>query len=158
MRFFVLTQDGQRYGPADIPTLNQWIVEGRIPANQWLEQEGTGQRLIASAVPGLFFLPAAESSVPVGFSQAPGYYNRGPIYGQTYGGQFGGSSELSMAWVLGVIGLLCFPPTAIVGIIMANRARKAGHPSATAAIIFNWIVLGLGVCGAVLMFSILRMI
>jgi hypothetical protein len=40
--YYVIAQDGNRYGPADIPTLQQWVREGRIAPNTTLEDEVTG--------------------------------------------------------------------------------------------------------------------
>ena len=51
--FFVVLPDGQKFGPADLRTLNQWASEGRILATSIIEDAQTGQRLHASSLPGL---------------------------------------------------------------------------------------------------------
>jgi|GEM_PF-599512 len=53
MRYFVIHSSGQKYGPADLATLNQWVGEGRIMPGTELEDEATGSRLSAASVPGL---------------------------------------------------------------------------------------------------------
>ena len=61
MRYFVIGSDGNRYGPADVATLNGWIREGRLTPQSLLEEEGSGMRLAASGIPSLSF----GSSAPV---------------------------------------------------------------------------------------------
>jgi hypothetical protein len=69
MRYFVLGEQGQKYGPADLDTLNSWIAEGRLLPTTMLEDEASGVRSAASAVSGLRFPvvppPAAVPSGPV---------------------------------------------------------------------------------------------
>ncbi|HMS54631.1 MAG TPA: hypothetical protein PKA27_04455 [Fimbriimonadaceae bacterium] len=65
MRYFVIASDGQRYGPADIPTLNQWIADGRLTADMMLEGENGG-RMVASSVPGLMFGQPPQMNSPYG--------------------------------------------------------------------------------------------
>lgn len=55
MRYFVIHPSGQKYGPADLTTLNTWIQEGRVTVNTELEDEATGARLSAASLPGLVF-------------------------------------------------------------------------------------------------------
>ena len=55
MRYFVIGDDGQKYGPADLDLLNSWITEGRLLPTQQLEDESSGLRLAAGAVQGLNF-------------------------------------------------------------------------------------------------------
>jgi len=66
MRYFVIGDDGQKYGPADVATLNSWITEGRLLATTLLENEATGERVAAQALPGLAFaavgIPTPASS------------------------------------------------------------------------------------------------
>lgn len=164
----MVTPDGQKYGPVDLPTLQQWSQEGRVVATSVLEEEGTGNRVNASDMPGLSFgAPTATMPGPAApgpqsnpytqqqptnpYSQ-PGpqnpYQNQGANY---YRG--GGASDpavqkdVNNAWIGGVIGLLCCGPVAIWGLTCANRAKAAGHPGANAAFIFNivavviWVML-----------------
>jgi len=53
MRYFVIHPDGSRYGPVDLPTLNQWAAEGRILGSTYLEEEIGGRRILAVSLRGL---------------------------------------------------------------------------------------------------------
>jgi hypothetical protein len=53
MRYFVLDDQGTKYGPADLATLNQWAVQGRIAPNTTLVEEFTNVRHRAIDLPGL---------------------------------------------------------------------------------------------------------
>lgn len=91
-RYFVIHPSGQRYGPADVPTLAQWVTEGRIVATSLLCEELSGRQLQAFQVPGLNFSqghpgPGVQNQPPYGQvqmpytppgSQNPGPYNPGP--------------------------------------------------------------------------------
>lgn len=66
MQYYVIAPDGQRYGPADISTLNTWIAEGRLLPETQLQDAATGAVMAASTVPGLQF-PMAPGAAP----QAP---------------------------------------------------------------------------------------
>jgi len=61
MKYYVIWSDGQKFGPADVDTLNQWIIEGRVTPETELESVATMARLSASSVPGLVFAQAAPS-------------------------------------------------------------------------------------------------
>ena len=63
MGFFVIADDGNKYGPADLATLNAWIAEGRLQPNTILEEVQTMERRPASTVPGLNF-PGAQAHKP----------------------------------------------------------------------------------------------
>lgn len=55
MPYFVLAADNQKYGPADIATLNEWIQENRIGPETVLEDEASGNREPAKMIQGLNF-------------------------------------------------------------------------------------------------------
>lgn len=71
MRWFVIGRDGQKYGPADLATLQRWVGEKRITPDMMLEEEHTGRRLRADTLPGLQFTdpPATAITSP---TPAPG--------------------------------------------------------------------------------------
>lgn len=134
MQYYVISSDGQRYGPADIATLNQWIAEGRLLPHQLVEDASTGVRIAASSVAGLMFP-----------QQPPTYQS----YPRDPGGWSGddGAQDLRQSWTYGAIGLcvgwcccifLVFP---IMGIVSANKAAEKGNPNAANARIFNIVVL-----------------
>jgi hypothetical protein len=55
VRWFVIGRDGQKYGPADLATLQKWVNENRISPDMMLEEEATGRRVRADMLPGLQF-------------------------------------------------------------------------------------------------------
>ncbi|QYK53557.1 MAG: hypothetical protein KF824_01385 [Fimbriimonadaceae bacterium] len=57
----VIWSDGQKFGPADMAMLNQWIAEGRIKPETELESVVDGTRLSAASLPGLNFGGAAAT-------------------------------------------------------------------------------------------------
>ena len=69
MRFYVISSDGRKFGPADIATLNQWIVEGRINPDSELESAETGMRQAARDVSGLVF--SSQAPAPGGAGPQP---------------------------------------------------------------------------------------
>lgn len=140
MRYFVCTQDGNKYGPADTPLLQQWITEGRLVPGMVLEAEGTGERLDATAHPGLSFYPAMGPSRPQQF--APYQPHMSSV-----------QQDLQQAWVFGVISLFCCGPLAIIGLIKASSAQQKGSIEAKGAMILNvvalvaWALGGAWFCG-----------
>ena len=59
MKFYVIWLDGRRFGPADVPTLNEWIKQNRLKSDTDLENADTGERVKARDVPGLSFASVA---------------------------------------------------------------------------------------------------
>lgn len=142
MRYYVLSDDGQKYGPADVATLNGWIAENRLLPHQMLEEEASGARFAARAVPGLNFPTApADSATPAGGPAYSGYYR-----GDTSADD--GSRDLQVAWILFGVSFLACCATSFggflvpgVGVYFANQARKKGHPKATTPFVLNMIWL-----------------
>lgn len=66
MEYFVVADDGNRYGPANIATLNSWIAEGRLLPQTTLENAATGVQSKANMTAGLVF-----ATTPPTFSSAP---------------------------------------------------------------------------------------
>jgi hypothetical protein len=97
MKFYVLGSDGNQYGPADVPTLKQWALEGRIQPTTSVKNADTGDALAASGIPGLFPdyvapepapLAVPESAAPamtVGAAEAG--YGSQDAYRQSYSAQ-----------------------------------------------------------------------
>ncbi len=74
MTFYVIGTDGSKYGPTDIPTLQQWVAEGRVVSQTLLEEVETGRQGYASSVPSLSFAPnwtVAPSSGPAIYTNSP---------------------------------------------------------------------------------------
>lgn len=66
VRYFVIAADGQKYGPADVATLNDWITQGRLLPTTQLQSEADNELVAASGVPALKFQtrPVAAASAP----------------------------------------------------------------------------------------------
>lgn len=137
MRHFVHGSDGQKYGPADMALMRQWIQEGRLTESTLVEPEVGGIPFAAKNIPGLF------PSSPTEASFAPYPYqnvNLGADYVKA--GQFA-----TAAWILAVIGLcLCWCLLNPVSIYCAVKARNFGHPNGRSLVI---IMVIFGVFSAV---------
>ncbi|NSW79580.1 MAG: DUF4190 domain-containing protein [Chthonomonadetes bacterium] len=120
MGYYVIAHDGNRYGPADIATLQQWVREGRIAPNTTLEDEFTGTQIRASLLPELSHLFPQGAAPPP--TQAP------PV--PMAGG--GPSSQATTALVLGILSLLCCGllsiPAYIVGKQELDRINRGLSP------------------------------
>jgi hypothetical protein len=63
MQYFVIWTDGQKFGPADLATLNEWAAQGRINPTTELESVVDGSRIVAGSLAGLNFGGAAAPVV-----------------------------------------------------------------------------------------------
>ena len=148
----MLGDGGQKYGPADVATLNQWITEGRLLPQTIIEEEATGRQTLASALHGLQFpLAAPPAAGPAPVSNYPRYdqaqqYRPAPY--QTSSVNVGGS-DFALALAMGLIspvlsillpigGLL----TAGIGIRAAVRAQGIGHKLGILVIVINILAIG----------------
>ncbi len=141
MNYFVVDQtSGQKYGPADLATLNQWVVEGRVTPTTMLEDAATGQQVLASSVPGLSLgvpptaaPPPAAAPVanpyPRQFEQAPGL----PVSSEQ-------SGLITASYILSAVGL-CVCPIAFSGgaiacaVIAKNRGDQRGQTAMIVGIV-----------------------
>lgn len=148
MEYFVIGSDGRKYGPASVNLLNKWAEDGRVFPTTVLEEEGTENRIVAQEISELKFATTGPPAQPRGeqapqppWGQSPGpisTYYRDPRGPATYPG----NTEVIWAWVLGASGLTCCAIVGpIIGIVVANQARKVGHPTANAARIFSIVIL-----------------
>lgn len=159
--YFVVLPDGQKFGPADLNLLNQWVAEGRVLPNSMLEDAQTGQRMPATSVPGL---QVATMQQPPNPFPAPGTMNPPQQYGAyVRPGQVTGDigqNDLTLAFVFGAIGLvmcvfaggcgvvgIVFP---ILGLVFAKKAQDKGNPSANGAKALCWVALAIQIVGLVL--------
>jgi len=108
MGYYVIAHDGNRYGPADIATLQQWVREGRIAPNTTLEDEFTGTQIRASLLPELSYL-FPNQPPPAAGEPAPPSVVGGPASGQAV-----------TALVLGILGLVCCGLLGIPAIILGK--------------------------------------
>jgi hypothetical protein len=146
MTYYVVSPDGQKYGPGDVVTLNQWVQQGRVLPTTVLEDVTTGARLPASQVPGMMFAPASTGD----FSQPPSYQQ----YPRTgYGLTDNGDGDYQKALIFGILAILqCLPIVlAAIGIYYASLAQRKGHPKAKSVMTLCIIGLVLGpILGAIL--------
>jgi hypothetical protein len=143
LRYFVIAPDGNKYGPADVATLQTWLAEGRLSLDTWLEAEGTGGRVQARAV--LQPIGAQPGTYPPpGFSQPPG---PGSPYPRSDTTQVGGNgnTQLVIGWVCAVLSLFCCPlGFGIAAIILGVVAKGKGHPKAQILVVCAVIMMILG--------------
>jgi hypothetical protein len=145
MTYYVVAPDGQKYGPGDVVTLNQWAQQGRVLPTTVLEDASTGARFAASQVPGMTFAPAPAND----FAQPPSYQQY-PRMG--YGVSDNGDSDYQKALIFGILGLLCCPLIfSSIGIYFASLAQRKGHPKGQTIMTFCIASLVIGfVLGAIL--------
>ena len=145
MTYYVVSADGQKYGPGDVVTLNQWAQQGRVLPTTVLEDAATGARFAASQVPGMVFAPAPGSD----YAQPP-TYQQYPRAG--YGVSDSGDGDYQKALIFGILGLLCCPLIfSSIGIYYASLAQRKGHPKSQTIMTFCIASLVIGfVLGAIL--------
>lgn len=131
MQYFVLTPDGQKFGPVDIMTLNKWVGEGRILAHTVLEEAGTMRRLTANQIPGLALPnPNAYQSQ---FQPSPRDY---PHIVDTKGDKYANTAQ-----ALGICGLFLCPLLSLIGIVYAVMALQLGSMKAKRTLILCVLTL-----------------
>jgi hypothetical protein len=156
LTYFVVLPDGQKFGPADLQLLNQWVAEGRVLPNTVLEDSMSGRLMHASSVPGIQLLAQQQPQAPFPPpGQAPGQ----PYAGYYRGGVAdNGQNDLTLSYVFGSLGLigcfgnffcglcgvigLVFP---ILGVVYANKAQQKGNPGAGGARVLAWVGIALQV-------------
>jgi hypothetical protein len=148
MRYFVLSDDGGRFGPAEIATLATWVTEGRILPTTKLEEEGSGAKMAASGVSGLSFSPpppGPSSAKGPAMSASPNNPYSASYAQNSQAPSEEGKTEVIFSWVLGGLSfVLCCVGLgwilAGIGAFLGYRAKEKGHRSGQAAMIFNIIV------------------
>jgi len=148
VRFFVIAPDGGRFGPADIPTLNHWIAEGRLLPSQVLEDEANGARLSANLIPGLVFNLRAPDAPPVNFG--PGPLKQPVAYASPYlrpgfADLDDGREEVRQAWQYAIIGFFCWPPFFFKAFAACKSAEAKGNRNTKGPRILATILL-VGTC------------
>jgi hypothetical protein len=149
MLYSVLDAHGNRYGPVDLATLNQWVRDGRIVPSTQIVVESTQRVVAASMVPGLLLGgapglgPTYDPQAPIGFPGAQGGPSMMQGRAQYSSGAFSsgsdlipGAAEYNRALLFAGIGFvtcLCVPPVAVFiffpAIYYARAAQLKGHPS-----------------------------
>ena len=102
MQYYVIAANGQKYGPADVPTLCIWAQEGRVLPTSMLEDSATRALIPATSVSGIVFpiVPAGGMNY-----QSPGY--------EQYPRQFAnddGTDDVKKVWLFGGLAFIpCCP-------------------------------------------------
>lgn len=152
MRYYVVADDGRKYGPADLTTLNQWIGEGRLFSNATLEDESNGARFAAASLPGLTFpsVPpvAPPPTVVPEHAYAPSYAGayKPPEYAEEGGkmvlvGIGLGVASIALNFVLGLGGILIW----LAGFGMSWSGRKERTGLAYLGLALNLLAAGIWV-------------
>lgn len=150
MGYYVQGGDGRKYGPADEATLRVWMGEGRVLPDTWLEEEGSGRRVLAKDLLGQAqSQPQSPYASPGAFSQPPGPAS--PYPRQSYATS-NGQTEVVIGWVCAVISLGCCPPGfGAAAIILGFNAKKKGHPGGQTLIIAAVIMMVVGIVVGVML-------
>ncbi len=148
---YVVASDGQKYGPADIPTLNTWIAAGRLYPTSTLEEEGTGRRLPASALPDLVFAAPTfqPPPTPSPYASTAAYPRAGYlppsapfVKNENDHGKLLGAFALGVAAIVVAVFVGFFSiALSIYGIRLAWAAKEDGHPAGWVAVVFNVLVI-----------------
>ncbi len=154
MGYYVLGDQGQKYGPADIATLNVWVSEGRVLPGTMLEEEVSGGKIAAASVAGLQFQPAAPPQGTVYQAPAASNYPRYDQAPQYQPNQYSptsdtaGKSDFTLALVLAIVSPILSFLLPIGGLISAGygiraafRAKDNGHPMAILVIVLNILAI-----------------
>ncbi|MBS1724882.1 MAG: hypothetical protein JSS66_18225 [Armatimonadetes bacterium] len=160
-RYYVVLPDGQRYGPATPEHLADWVYEGRVVPDSVIEDQVTGQRMLAGQLPGLPFgqasavLPTPYSGQPVQPAPQPFPYQQPyqqvqPQAQPPYD-PFAASPAQPPVWSIATFVLAaisCFGCNSAFGLITATGAvvcglvsRSRGEKAAGCALTFAAVVL-----------------
>jgi hypothetical protein len=161
MRYYVLAPTGERYGPADISTLNEWAATNRLFPNSKLIEEMSGTVLAASAVSGLTFgqaVPPAPGAVPMQppapgmpYQPQPASYPRPGYMPQAGIATDSGLKDLLIAFGIAVgAPLLAFITwygifVAVGGVQLAWKSYQKGQKLGILALVLNVLAIGAGI-------------
>ncbi len=130
--YFVIGPDGSKYGPADIPTLQSWVAQGRITPDTILEEQASRQRVAARLVAGLSF-----GEIPAGL--APVKALRSPKTEYTKGFD-DGSQDVIWSYICSALSIICCGLFVIGGFVYASRAISKGNERGRGARVFAIIM------------------
>ena len=159
MQYFVVGLDGEKFGPANVLTLNIWVQDGRVAPDSMLEDALTGQQVLALSIPELTFPVAASFAQGIPQSNYPRHHN---VVGTDEG-----AKDLETAWLFattGIVGSIIFlffcPIFSIInvlsifGIVYSLKAARKGSPNTRGAMICSIIGLVLGILIVIGFFAI----
>ena len=149
MRYYVIFPTGQRYGPADLRTLQLWVAENRVGPATTLMEETTGRSFPAADLSSLGLAPyAGPTSAQPGQPYYAPYYRSYPARSSS-----GTNVETTLAWIFGGVGF-CIPLLSIAGIVLAAIGMRKGQRGAGGALALSIVTLLLNIFMRVLVFSI----
>lgn len=146
MKYFVLS-GAQKYGPADIATLQRWIQEGRIAQNTLLQPELGGPPVAASTVLdfGASVNRTTESGGAWGPSNSGSPFQPYPRPGLQPLDAERAKQYFTWSIVCAIVGLGCCPILiSSTAIGLGIKARNLGHPYGGLAVSLGTISLILG--------------
>jgi len=160
VQYYVVMPTGERFGPATLDQLNQWIQEGRVLMTTTLQLVATGQVMLARDVQGLVWTPqpmadpysaspygqSPYSSSPYG-TPGPSAYTNTPTPG-LYGSyprhmptpSTAGDSAAKTSLLISVCSFFCCPLVSPLALYYAYQARAQGARLASAAVGVAWVV------------------
>jgi uncharacterized membrane protein len=145
MQYFVISANGQKFGPADLYTLAGWVKEGRILPNTMMEEVGSGRQVMANQVAGLGF--PAGGDYYQGVQPSPASY---PRIVETPGDKLANTAK-----ALGISGFFLCPVLCLVGIGVAFMAMNQGSTKAKSAMAYCVGAIALQILLYVLFYGLL---
>lgn len=145
----VIMPDGRLFGPADLATLRQWLLEGRVPDAAMIRDEATGQQQPAAHYRTAGVDPTNPFASPAG--QAPPTsdavstlipYKNPPALTAYYLGVFSLSACIPLLGIAGVV-------MAIFAVVCGRRGlRLAAEKQEARGRVHAWIgIIGGSICG-----------
>lgn len=157
----MISPQGQEYGPADVPTLKQWIAESRIGHDTMLRPASGGAAVAANLVPGLFPSAPLTPSVPPPAANPP--YAAYPRADYSQAPQYMAPTEnqgMGVIWgvvIRSALGIVLFFVLHGIGVVFAGyalyyafQAKQSGHRYgnialaiagvSTAIVVIGWIL------------------
>lgn len=164
MVYFVIGEDGRRYGPVDLATLKLWASQDRVRAYTLVESAADGSKFPAERVPGLVFgastnhgprpLPYPAGVDPTALGQYPTVFPMRDTYGNS--GLATASLLLGLVGFFGVccMGALAIPPSLLAVIFGHMGTRSSNSGQAIGGLVLGYLGL---VFGALLFLAYLFM-
>jgi hypothetical protein len=140
MQYFVLSHDGQQFGPVDLQTLNQWVQQGRILPHTLIVEAHSGRRVPAAQIAGLN-LPTPQQQIPY----SPRDYPR-IVESQ-------GDKQANIAKALGITGIFLCPVFTLIGIVYAAMAIQNGSEKGKSAMVVCLGSLGIMIVLVVILYA-----
>lgn len=114
----MIAADGQKYGPANVQVLNEWIRANRVFPTTILEAVSNGVRTPANSVPGLVFSAPMPTPAPTATYASASYapqakpqnYSGNKEWGNTLGAIGLGALSIPMTYFIGIGMFICVIP------------------------------------------------